>query len=85
MFWGSSQMIRHQSAKLIMCRFKSCLPLYDKKNVIYPIFELCGPPCINGCDGVLVMCMSLKPPHESFKKCSKCGKEFKHQQTSEIK
>lgn len=46
------------------------------KPVIYPIFELSGPPCeVEGCSGVLVSTICLRT-QDHFKKCSKCGTEF---------
>lgn len=63
-------------------------PVYENlvsEKVIYPIFELSGPPCENeGCSGVLVNHVTTKKPSECFRKCSVCGTEFDRVPTTEM-
>ena len=49
---------------------------HRSKRVIFPLFELIGPPCETpGCKGVLVDCMQLKSL-DFFQCCSVCKAEF---------
>ena len=54
----------------------------SSERVIYPVFELSGPPCKKeGCTGVLVDTIHLRS-QDFFLRCSVCGHEEGHTQAA---